>query len=511
MASEFKKNFSTILSVNAYNQNYKIGNFNSLENISNVEYDKKQFVLSYLNSRHFINAQIEISKNIPDEDLFDAINNKAYDELGLDQAVEYQIKYVESFSHLDDENRYFHIFIVDPLTIEETYEAISEEIKYIDVIVPTPLLFKSLYSTRLIDENGAHAFVYIQEDDAFVTIYNNKEYIYTKSIKHSLENMHERFCELYGQHISYQEFTKFIATQNLKESTSPYKEFFFALYKELFTTVNEVLTYAKRAFELDKIDHLYIDFQIATKTQIFELVEVELNIRASDFSFNFGYESNSKYIDHIHALMQIYPTLEEAQRYDCNFTIYERPPKFIKRNSGKVLMLIAASFIIAFAYPVAYWSLTYLQISHLHSLEEEYVQLHKEKIFRQANVKKRLESKEKSLKILAQQKEEYASKRDTLIKIHEVQVNYPMKAKMIASLTKDLSTFNVQLDSLEYSESELFKKFNFHLVSKSDKSITNLVKYLTKAHANRFTFSLNEIEYNQTLDKYVSELKVKLL
>lgn len=511
MTTELKQLFSTTLSVNPYAQNYKVGTSNSLETPTAPEYEKKQFSIAYLNSRNFINAQIEISKNIPDEDLLDAINNKAYDELGLDQAIEYQIKYVEFFTHLDEENRYFHIFIVDPIIIEETYEKISQQIKYIDVIIPTPLLFKSLYSTRLIDENGAHCFIYVQEDDAFVTLYNNKEYVYTKSIKHSLQNMHERFCELYGQHISYQEFTKFITTQVLRDSKSPYVEFFIRLYQELFTTINEVLTYIKRAYELEKIDRIYIDFQIPTKTKIHELVEVELNIRASDFNFNFGYGSQHEFVDHLHALMQIYPTLDENQRYDCNFTIYERPPKFIKRDSGKVLMLIAASFIVAFAYPIAYWSLTYLQVMHLDSLEKEYAHLHKAKIIREANIKKRLANKAKALKILEYERKEYASKRDTLIQIHNIQVDYPMKAKMIALLTKDLTKFHVQLNSLQYSEDTMVKKFNFHLVSNSDKSITNLVKYLTKAHANKFTFSLNEIIYNASLNKYVTELKVKLL
>jgi hypothetical protein len=188
-----KQLFSSVLSVNPYKPEYKIFSSNSMKPMLSPEYDKKQFVLSYLNSKNFINAQIELSKNIPDEDIIDAINNKAYDELGLDQALEYQINYIEVFSNLDEENRHFNIFIVDPTNLEEIYSDVAQKIKYIDVIIPTPLLFKSLYSTRLIDENGAHCFIYFQEDDAFVTVYNNKEYIYTKSIKYNLKKIHEEF------------------------------------------------------------------------------------------------------------------------------------------------------------------------------------------------------------------------------------------------------------------------------------------------------------------------------
>ena len=134
MKTNTHHSFSSVLSVNPYNNTY-VNGVSSFLNVNNSpEFSKEQFTISYLNTKEFINAQIEISKNIPDEDIFDAINSKAYDELALDNAVEYQIQYIETFNNLDEDNRYFHVFIVDPLEVTQTFINPIEKIKYIDII-----------------------------------------------------------------------------------------------------------------------------------------------------------------------------------------------------------------------------------------------------------------------------------------------------------------------------------------------------------------------------------------
>lgn len=234
MSKISEHSFSSVLSVNPYKETYLSGISSFLSETTSPEYKKDQYTIAYLNSQGFINAQVSITKNIPEEDLYDAVYNKVYDELGLDQAVEYQVQFIELFNNLDEDNRTFHVFIVDPLTITETYQPVVEKIKYIDTIIPTPLLLKSLYVKEIIESSGVHCFVYFQENDTFVTIYNEKEFVYTKSIKYSFLNMHERFCELYGERVDYDDFLAFLQHENLKDTTSNYKEYVLKLYKEIF-------------------------------------------------------------------------------------------------------------------------------------------------------------------------------------------------------------------------------------------------------------------------------------
>lgn len=511
MSKESQHSFSSVISVNPYKKTYLSGISSFLTETTSPEYIKNQFVISYLNTNEFITSQIEITKNIPEEDLYDAINNKVYDELGLDQAVEYQVQFIETYNSLDADNRHFQVFIVDPFTIKETFQETVEKIKYIDVIVPTPILLKSLYSKEIIESSGAHCFVYFQENDAFITFYNEKEFVYTKSLKYSFIQMHERFCELYGEKVEYEQFIDFFTNHNLRETKSDYKEYFIKLYKEIFANINDIITFVKRAFEIDKTEHLYIGSQIYTETKLDEMAEAELGVKSSNFEFDYGFESEGTYIDQIHALMHIYTTLPEGERYECNFSSFPRPPKFQERESGKLAILVAASLLLAFIYPVTYWVLTYAQTLQHDLLQEEYVELHNKKTTREATIKNREADKVKALALLTQEEEEYKEKKETLIKIHDVKVNYPMKSKLLAQFTKDLNRYNVKIQTLSYSEEKDTKEFNFNLVSSSDKGITHLVEYLTKRYENRFHFSLEEISYNKDSKKYFSELKVKIL
>lgn len=511
MSTSSEPSFTSVLSVNPYKEAYFSGISSFISEAKNPEFSNEQFVISYLSTNEFINAHIEISKNIPDEDLYDAINSKAYDELALDQAVEYKIQYIENFNTLDEENRHFHVFIVDPLDITNTFSNVIEKIKYIDVIIPAPLLIKSIYTKELIDNSGVHCFIYLQENDAFVTIYGNKEFIYTKSLKYSFIDMHERFCELYGERIPYDEFLNFFANENLRSSNSKYKEFLIRLYKELFANINDILTYAKRAYEIKSFEHLYIGTEIKTVTKLHEILEVDLSIKASEFDFDYGFESSDSYVDQLHSLMHLYITIPSEEKYECNFTIYKRPPKFIHRESGKVIIIGLTAFLFAFSYPITYWALTYTQEIQKDLLQQEYKEIHTQKITREATIKSRLADKDKAIALLENEKKEYTEKKNTLLKIRKVKVEYPMKAKIIALLTKDLNKNSVNLESLSYEEKNNNKILHLHLVAQKDRNITLLVEYLTKVYENKFDFNLQEIKYDPDAKKYFSELKVKLL
>lgn len=510
MSKSEQHSFTSVLSVNPYKETYFKGISSFLSEEKTPEYSKEQFVISYLNTKEFINAQIEISKNIPDEDLFDALSNKAYDELALDQAVEYQIQYIETFNTLDEDNRHFHVFIVDPLDIANTFEAPVEKIKYIDVIIPVPLLIKSLYAKEIVNNTGVHCYVYFQENDAFLTIYSEKEFLYTKSIKYSFIDMHERFCELYGERIDYPVFLKFFSQEHLKDTDSDFKSYIIKLYKELFANINDILTYTKRAFDVDKIDHIYIGSQIETVTQLDEMIEAELNIKSSQFNFDYGFESNNIYVDQLHSLMHLYSNTSQESRYKCNFTTYKRPPKFIKRDSGKLISVVAGSLALAFAYPITYWTLTYAQELQKDLLEQNYKELHNTRVTREATIKNRRADKDKAAKLLEAEQAEYIEKKNTLIKIHEVKVNYPMKAELLTKFTKELTKYGVKMSESNYKEVENSKALIISLASKKDRQITLLVEHLTEVYEGQYTFELEEIVFDNYNKMYLSELKVVL-
>ncbi len=511
MNTKDEQTFSSVISIDPYTKEFYSGTANFLTRVNNPKYAKDQYAISFLNTKDFMHAQIGISKNIPQEDIHDVLYHKAYDELALDQAVEYKIEAIESFSNLDDENRYFHIFISNPIELDSVYEEVLKQIKYIDTIIPTPLLLRSLYTKELVESNGVDCYVYIQESDAFLTIYNEQNFLYTKSLKFSLTDMYEKFCEIHGEHIDYEVFRKFLSTENLKTSDSPFIDSILKLYKELFTNINEILTYVKRAFELDKIDNIYIGSSLYFESKLYEILETEISVKSHLFEFNYGFESNEGYIDQIHQLMYLYTITPDDKRYSINFSSYHRPPKFFKRESGKIITLTVASLIAAFIYPVTYWSLAYMQSIQISLLQDEYNELHSKKLMREATLKKKQNDLKKVSLLLKNEQNQFQEKKGTLIKIRTVKSGYIMKAKILTAFSKHFNYYDVKIKALGYHENKTSKAFYFDLVASNSSKITSLLKHITNIYQNKFKFDLKTIVYDPNTKLYFSRLEVSKL
>ena len=511
MSKQTEHSFSSVLSINPYTQEFYTAVSNFLARTDEPQYTKDQYAISFLNTRGFIHTQLSISKNIPQESIEDAIYNKAYDELALDQAVEYKIQIIEDLNILDEENRVFHVFIADPTEIQEIFDDVLQRVKYIDAILPSPLLLKSLYTKEIIESEGTDCFVYLQENDAFLTIYNQREFLYTKSLKFSIKEMHERFCEIFGERIEYEDFKQFLSSVNLKYSDSEQSKSLIKLYKELFATINDVLTYAKRAHELDKIDSIFIGSSIYLESKLDEILESELAIKSHVFEFDYGFQTNDDYIDQMHALMYLYTTIAEEEKYPANFTLFPRPPKFFQRESGKILAVTAASFVLAFIYPVTYWILTYAQGVQLDLLKDKYNEIHNLRVTREATIKNKQADLLKVKTLLEDEKKEFLAKKETLKKIKQVKNDYIMKSKELAKFTKDLNRFRVKVTDIAYVENNSTRTFVFDLVSSRSTKITKLLKHITKVHENDYKFDLEKIKFDDDTKLYFSTLKATKL
>ncbi len=502
--------FSSIVSINPYQGIYfsSIGNHIKLE--KKPEYEKKQYSIAFLNTKSFITALIGISKNIADEDIYDALENKVYEELALDMAIEYKINFIEATNIIDENDQFFHVFVVDPITIEEEFSDIVKQIKYLDQIVPLPLLYKSLYQREIIEDSGLHCYIYFQENDASLTIYDDQNFIYTKSLKYSFKMMHERFSELLGEQIGYDQFISFLGNDGLSVANIEYQKYLIKLFGELFLHINDVLTYAKRAFEIKQIDFVYIGSQVGIINGLDEYAQTYLGLTSIPFDFDYGFISEDD-VEQIHSLMHLYNQVDENERYDCNFTQYHRPPPFIKRQSGKIIILSIASLVGAMLYPVTYWTMEYMENMHHSVLSEEYRKLHNTRVKREATIKLKLADLKKYQKLLDSEVLEYKKSKSTLLKIHDIKINYPMKAKILASFTKDFNIFNAKIEEISYSETEKTgKEFVFTLLSKKDKDLTDLLKYITSKKSKSYIFRMDQILYLEEEKQYSTQLKAVL-
>jgi hypothetical protein len=513
MGNSNQQVFETVLSNNPYMNTYYLGAGNQLSLATNPLFGKKQYAISYLNTNDFITALIGISKNIPDEDLAFVIETKVYEELALDMAIEYTIDYVEISSEGNEKERMFHVFIVDPLVIDETFADAVSKVQYIDQIVPVPLLLKTLYTHEIVQGYGAHCYIYFQENDAFFTLYNAQEFVYTKSLKYSFKEMHERFCELLGEQIELTAFKSLLAHEGLGTDNPEYQKYLIKLFGELFLHINDVLTYAKRAYEIETIEDIYIGSQLGSISGLDEYCQTYLGFEAKAFDFSYGFASDA-YIDQIHQLMQLYAKTDRELRYDVNFSTYHRPPPFFQRHSGKLFAVTAMSLVVAFAYPVSFWTLAYAESVHKSILQDEYAKTDVIKKTREQTINLKNKQKTEAQKLLDEENALFDERKATLIKIHDVKVNYPMKAKIMASLTRDLNRYRVDVSNISYhqdgNQTKNEKVFTLSLMAKKDKEITALVEYLTKYKAKAFRYNIERIEYDKDSKFYRGDLKVVL-
>jgi len=503
--------FSSVVSIDPYLQSYFKNISGQLVKEDILQYSKKQYAISFLDTKSFINTIVSVSKNIPQEDLHDVIENKAYEELALDMAIAYQTNYIEIHNRIDENNRFFHVFVVDPLILENDFKPIVDQIKYIDYITPYPLLLKSLYSKEIIDDLGVHCFISFAKDDASLTIYQEQQYLYTKSLNFSLTKLHESFCELLGEQISMDAFMDILSIEGMATGNIDHQKYLIQIFSDAFLHVNDVITYAKRAFQIDKIDTLYVGCDTIDIPGLDEYAQTYLSITTYDFSFDCGFTNQEQYISQTHALMQLYTTIPTDERYECNFSTYHRPPPFVQRQSGKLILLIAASLIIAFIYPVTNWTLTYIANLKYNHLYTQYNQIHNTKIRRQATIFLKNKERKRLVALANQEIRNYNTTKNTLIKIHNIKVNYSMKAKDLVYLTKKLNQFHVQLEEIGYKQKNNQHYFILTLISNHNKNITELVKYLTKVDTGIYAFSLKDISYNAKKETYVSKLKAVLL
>ena len=469
---------------------------------------KKNSYISFLNTKDFIVTQIDISKNIPPEDIRDVIELKAYEELDLDQTVEYKIEYVEFPGLPSDKDRHFNVFLTEPKIIEETFEQVTKSIPYIDIIVPAPLLFRSLYTNDVLESEHTDLFIYFQRNDAFLTLYSQGNMIYAKSIKYSFEDIAQRLSELTAQDISAQEVMETLAKDGLKMEDLDKLQFYMQVFSELFMHINDILIYAKRANEIEIIDHIYISSEIGFIKGIEEYSQTYLTQEAYDFSFEYPFEIKERYIEPLHNLMLLtaIDIYEKGFEYP-NFSIFPRPAPFFKRPSGELTLIVAASLLLGFAYPLYNFALGYKYKYEASVLEEKYPKIHAQKVSLETRINALKKQLEEIKQKVAKKKSELEQSQKILQAIYDKKVNYVMKSVTVADLSQDLVRHKLLLQEIDNNAST----FDLNVTSTDDKSITKFIKYISDNKYNRYDIATKEItKTDPKSNVYRSRIEVKV-
>jgi len=496
------------VSINPYNRLIYIYDNGQLKKYNFSKKSKKNFYISFLNRKDFILTKLEISKNIPDEDLRDVIELKTYEELDLDQTVEYKIEYMELPTLPTDKNRIFQVFVTEPKIIEETFKDIISKVPFIDYIIPVPLVFKTLYTNELLPNDEVHLFLYMQTDDTFLTLYQNGNLLYSKSLKYSFKDIAQRLSELMMKEVSVEEVVKDLSTEGLKMSDLERLQYYMQIFSELFMHINDVLIYAKRANNIEVIDKIFIDSEFGFIKGIEEYSLTYLAQEAYDFNFDFPISTNEQFVEKIHFLLIL--TAKDIKELEIdypNFTLYPRPKPLFKRPTGELLLITAASLLIGAAYPAYNFFMGYKYRYESLMLQKKYEKVHRKRVILETNINRLKKEIEELKKKIDNKRQELAKSEKVLKSIYDKKVNYILKAKTLADLSQDLVNYKLLVSQIDVNNSN----FDFNVTSVDDKAITEFIKYIMHSKNDRYDISIKSIEKpDENSSVYFSNLKVEV-
>lgn len=499
-----EQNYSEIISIDPISlQSYKFAK-NEIKPHRLEKSDKNSFFVSYIQSKDVISATVDISRNIPDSDLQDAIEIKVYDELGLDSAIEYRITYLETETN-DQKNRVYNVFVIDASLVSEQLSEIKKHTHYIDYVTTAPFLISALYKKALLETENTDCFVYFQKNDAFLAIYRAGEYLYSKSLHYSLTELTEKFCELVGERIDEEEFYKLLTTEGLKSTNISYQSFLMQLFGELFLYINDVIVFAKRSYHIESIDRIYIGSEIGMLVGADEYAKSYLGLESFEFNFNIAINSKEWYVDQLHILMGLAAQVYAEDKDDkLNFSTFKRPPPLKERPVGKLLGVLISSIILSSGYPIyQYGHSQYLKIQTT-SASNEYKKVNREANIIRGKIAKLRKDRAKVVSLVKQETEKLDFRKKLLTEIHKKKTEYSMKAHILVDLINISNSYKSKIDLIEYIDGNI----KLSIKNRSEKKITEFIEELTQL--NKYKITTDKIEIDPLNNLYLSQIIVGL-
>lgn len=498
------KKYKNIITVNPYINSYYEYKNQEFKNFEKLTYNDKNFVIAYATNKDMIIASLDIGYDIDEDEIEEHLEMKAYEELGLDEEKEYNIKYEKSND--DELSHIYTLFISETDLIESRFEPVAEETKYIDLVIPAPLLYRTLYNNNILENKNAHCYIYFTMQDAFVTIYKDGNFIYSKSLEFSLEQLYEKYCVLLGEKADQKEFYELLESEGLKSTNTKFQTNLMKLFGEIFLQINDIIIYAKRAYNIESIQKLFLG---TVKSPIIGLGDYGYNylgIPTFNLDFNFDIKNDEWYVDQLQYLM-VKTGLDYLQNPGkvLNLSNHPRPPVFTKRASGQFIISTIFASLLAIGVPLLYLIPSYMTDAYNLKLDVDNRDLSTEV----STYKKILNEKQLLIKQNKQELQKltniFEGKAKTLTSIYSKKVNYNFKSGFFYDFGKDLIDFKVFVEEI-YSDQDTF---TLHLISEDEKNITKYIKRISEKYSKKIdAIDIKRIEINTKDSLYRGILKV---
>ncbi|MDR0666237.1 MAG: hypothetical protein LBF71_02385 [Campylobacteraceae bacterium] len=508
---KIKKSSSSIVTIDPYSAtSYKFSSNEIAENdLSRSSFSKNNFFVSYVMAKDIVSGTLEISRSIPESDLKDALEIKAYEDLGLDSSINYKINYVETAASANDQKNYIYdVFAVNTELMIQSFMPLKRKIAYVDYITAAPFLIGALYRKGIIDQHGgAECFIYFQKNDAFLALYQNGRYLYSKSLRYSLREINERFCSLLGERIDEDTFFSMLKKDGLNTTDIKYQQQFMKLFGEIFLYINDISVYAKRYCNISQIARVYIGTDIGIIFGMNEYAKSYMGIEALDFNFSIAINSKEQYIDQVHTMMILAAQIHMESDPDeaSNFTIFKRPDPLSKRPAGKFLGVIGCVLLLSLAYPAFQFGVGIYKTISLELKKQELITVTNEADELRGNIA-RLSKEYSATKERLNIEDNILNTRKGLIaEIRSKRVDYSMKASVMSDLISFANSNSVKIEKIAQQNNTIV----LSLIGPNEKHFTELMNAI--ADTKKYSIKTKEIVKDSNVSRYRSDIYMEIL
>jgi len=484
LLKKYSYNIDKIVGVDPFNFNniYFLEN-GILKEGKQKSVNKEHLIATYIPNipeKDIITYEFKLQKNLFDKvDPDTLIETKCYEDLRLDEAEEYVIKY-KILDIKDDKFETVEVVVIKKRDLEEYYAPVVKQYGYIDFLTYPGYAYSVLYKESILDSNNNDLFIYFNEHDIFITLYGKGKFLQTTIVPDGLRNIYEELTSSISiKNFDYEKFVVLINKKGLDVNNYSEKE--GILFNELseiisnkFLMISNQINALSRKFTLATIDKIYMASYTGSIPGISDFANMYLGVESNDLKFDTDYNPDNIEIDQILFLSMLYAksAYKNNDQID-NFTLHQRPPTFLYRKSGQFIITSIVSFMIAMAYPTyqyVYKSIMDIkndnlqqQLNHLKDINHNLTKINNQL---KSVLNKKKAEKEALIK--------YITDREKIINtIYLEKQTYLPKSLLIASLTKYLYSNNVYLSAIEFDSKK--SEMIFKVYAKRDKYITNFI------------------------------------
>ncbi|MFP4486587.1 MAG: coiled-coil domain-containing protein [Campylobacterales bacterium] len=464
------------------------------------QYSRDNFYIGNIPARKINQSTIVVPNEIDPSEVAVAYEDDIVEDLAIDIEKEYIIRVEKSDVDMGSSTDEYLVYVLEHECLERLYGSCSST-NHIDVIVPTPILFKPLLDVGLVEPKGVNLFFWYEEDECFASVYSDGRFLGYRLLKHSLDELLELFNESSPSLINKEQLLELLSKEDID---ADFESALKRVYSVIAEDIDDSILFFRRIYHFDEYKNAYVDSKSGFGTLLYEYLEASYGRKSEEFSFLESIGASSK-SETIQALGLFYAQSGNIDE-NLNFTIFPKPKPLIQRDSGRLVVLALLGAILAFSMPIYFFAKSY-------TLELENSNLQEKRDRLEVRAKK-LESNLKELQEGVENKkssfQEAKKNRDALLSLLSsytaAEDEYVSKSEVLLNILSLLQKDSLYLKELSFYKDSGSDVFELNIIANSDDDISSFVDRAIKDGG--YDIDINEISQ---IDNRLYESKLKVV